>query len=192
MSIICRLYVDHRLFFETLARKIKNKKLIRLIKKMFKSGIIKGNITRENTLGRPRPQGGIASPLFFDIIMHEVDKDIVVHIKNKAQSENARRAGGGNRSKRYVSLDKKIANVRSRMKTVFRGYENMRAIKQNKKKWLKFVSFKKTEATYMALKLKTRSVAISRTKVKISYTRYADDWVVMTNWSLPEVNNLKR
>jgi hypothetical protein len=66
--------------------------------------------------------------------MHEVDKDVVDHIKKKTQVENEKRPGMKSKSKRYISLDKKLVNTRSRLKTAFQGYGNMRAIKLDKGK----------------------------------------------------------
>jgi hypothetical protein len=40
-------------FFEALSKKIRDKKLIRLVKNLFKSGIMVGKVFKENTLGIP-------------------------------------------------------------------------------------------------------------------------------------------
>lgn len=81
--------VDHRIMIEILKQRIDDKKLLDLIYKGFKSGLLVNNVPQPTLLGIP--QGGIASPYLFNIYLHELDKYIVDVLKpeyeNKAKSD---------------------------------------------------------------------------------------------------------
>lgn len=182
--------VNHDLFFETLGKKIKDKKLTKLIRKLFKSGIMEGDIQSENTLGIP--QGGIASPLFFNIILHEVDKEVLEHLKGRTALENQRRGKRLGRNKEHVFLGKRIGAYRQGMKRAFYTYKSMMELKQDEKKWSRFRAHRKNEIKNMKLRMKMSSVSKADRKIRATYTRYADDWILLTNWDANEAMSLKR
>jgi retron-type reverse transcriptase len=59
-----------------ISKKIHDQDLIKLLKNLLESGIMEENVYRDNLLGVP--QGGIVSPLLFNIYMNELD----LYIKN--------------------------------------------------------------------------------------------------------------
>jgi len=63
--------VDHEILFDILKRRIKDKKLLKLIYKGFKAGIVEEKTYIDTFLGIP--QGGVCSPILFNIYMHEFD-----------------------------------------------------------------------------------------------------------------------
>lgn len=73
--------VDHDILINSLKKRIKDKKFLKLIHSGLKSGILDMNIPKDTLLGIP--QGGIASPILFNIYMHELDEYVINHLKPK-------------------------------------------------------------------------------------------------------------
>lgn len=66
--------VNHDILMERLSRKIKDKRVLKLIKKYLESGIMINGIRINNEEGTP--QGGPLSPLLSNIMLDEVDKEL--------------------------------------------------------------------------------------------------------------------
>ena len=66
--------VDHDIMIEILKKRIKDKKFLNLIKNMLKSGIMDNKVYEHSLNGTP--QGGIVSPLLFNIYLLDFDRYI--------------------------------------------------------------------------------------------------------------------
>lgn len=66
--------VNHDILMERLSRKIKDKRVLRLIRKYLESGIMINGVKINNEEGTP--QGGPLSPLLSNIMLDEVDKEL--------------------------------------------------------------------------------------------------------------------
>ena len=66
--------VSHDILMERLSRKIKDKRVLKLIRKYLESGIMINGIRINNEEGTP--QGGPLSPLLSNIMLDEVDKEL--------------------------------------------------------------------------------------------------------------------
>ncbi|HET7590434.1 MAG TPA: group II intron reverse transcriptase/maturase [Solirubrobacterales bacterium] len=66
--------VNHDRLMATLARKIKDKKLLRLIRQYLQAGVLEDGLVSPNTEGTP--QGGPLSPLLSNIVLDELDKEL--------------------------------------------------------------------------------------------------------------------
>lgn len=73
--------VNHGILMQILNKYIKCKKFLRIIHDGLKAGILENNNFHDTFLGIP--QGGIASPILFNIYMHEFD----LYIQNQIQEE---------------------------------------------------------------------------------------------------------
>lgn len=67
--------VNHTILIKTLSKRIKDKKFLNLILSGLKSGIMDKSIILDSFLGVP--QGGICSPILFNIYMHEFDEFVL-------------------------------------------------------------------------------------------------------------------
>jgi RNA-directed DNA polymerase len=66
--------VNHSRLIELLSKKVKDPRVISLIHKYLRSGVVVGNKFEESVLGVP--QGGPLSPLLSNIMLHELDKEL--------------------------------------------------------------------------------------------------------------------
>jgi RNA-directed DNA polymerase len=66
--------VNHDILMSRLARSIKDKQLLRLIRRILQSGIMENGVISPGTEGTP--QGGPLSPLLSNILLDELDKEL--------------------------------------------------------------------------------------------------------------------
>lgn len=171
--------VDQKVFIEILKKKIKDKKLTRLIESNFRAGLVDKGKFQHTLLGVP--QGGISSPIFFNIYMHEFDKYVIQYLNSLAEginnSEN-RQIGERARNKKYEYLRQRTRTILVSMKTLLRN-KTLKDLSDTQ-----FVRYKnmKKERTRISRKYRNmKSVAQNRLKVRFIYVRYADDWIILTN-----------
>jgi RNA-directed DNA polymerase len=84
--------VNHKLMLRFLKRRIKDKKLLKLIWKFLRSGIMEEGSIRNTTIGTP--QGGIISPLLANIYLNEFDRYMERITKRSAWKRNDNRKKG--------------------------------------------------------------------------------------------------
>lgn len=174
--------LNHDKLIVILKRRIQDEKFLGLIYGMCRAGIFDQlqNVRIDSLLGVP--QGGIASPILWNIYMHEFDRYILndimelVHTINKRQ----KRTQTANGSPQYkFCMD--------RMKYTKDKYHNMtknvqRSIKDltatERKKAIEYLTeYKKFKARSMTMPSKR----LDRVPIRILYLRYADDWILFTN-----------
>ena len=66
--------VNHDILMERLARRIEDKRVLRLIRRYLEAGMMADGVVWERTEGTP--QGGPLSPLLANVLLDEVDKDL--------------------------------------------------------------------------------------------------------------------
>ncbi len=67
-------HINHDVLMGRLARRIEDKRLLKLIRAFLTTGLFVGGIARERDQGTP--QGGPLSPLLANVLLDEVDKDL--------------------------------------------------------------------------------------------------------------------
>lgn len=186
--------VDHKILMNILRKKISDQKFLKLIKDGLEAKIMDNGNLEHSLTGVP--QGGIASPILFNIYMHEFDVFISNEIQNMFKEINIKEC----RSAQYnhtITVKQKNAN-----KTI----EKLRRLMRTHRKKIKFFTNKETldsetKAIQKELKSKYRKEASKRLQIKTmaqsrrelmgSYTRYADDWIILTNADKPVCENIK-
>jgi RNA-directed DNA polymerase len=87
--------INHRELTKLLRRRIKDEKMIDLIWKFLRSGVMERKLFKDTKLGTP--QGGIISPLLANVYLHELDKYLGRHTGlTQAEKTGRRRQGLGN------------------------------------------------------------------------------------------------
>lgn len=159
--------IDHHRLVEIIGNKIKDARLIKLVWKFLKAGYLedwKYHNTQSGT-----PQGGIISPLFANIYLHELDK-FVVHLSeefNKPSKEQC--------TKEYKKIVARISYLNRKLKT---ADGSKRASILQEKQMLQ----KKLRATPSKLQVDK----------KLKYIRYADDFLIGVNGNKEDCENIKR
>lgn len=188
--------VDIPILMNILRKKIQDKKFLALIQQGCHSGLLEMGKYKDTLLGVP--QGGIASPILFNIYMHEFDLFInneLISIIKKFNEATNRKEGkiGAQKSLPYRNkLYKKIsANLDYRRKTILE--------KKNRQPFkslplLTQIFLKKTIKIKKQLELqriRTESIDRKKRPVRIVYTRYADDFIILTNSTLKFAEHIK-
>jgi RNA-directed DNA polymerase len=84
--------IHHPKLIRLVGRRIKDKKILHLVWKFLRSGVMEKRTFRETTLGTP--QGGIISPLLANIYLHELDKYMERYTSLPHKEKTKRRAQG--------------------------------------------------------------------------------------------------
>lgn len=158
--------INHAKLVEIIGKKIKDARLIQLIWKFLKAGYMenwKYNATHSGT-----PQGGIISPLLANIYLHELD-EFVIQMANDFYMPKKRV-----HTAEYDSLTSKIAYMNPKINAA-EGEERARLIQQKK------------EMKKQRLKIPCKS----QTDKRITYVRYADDFLIGVNGSKEDCEHIK-
>lgn len=170
--------VDHFKMIEILKKKITDKKFLRLIQTGLSQGIYKDQKVIKNLLGTP--QGGIVSPILFNIYMHEFD----VNIRNKMdqiaeeKNEKEKRTKAGKYHSVYRKYSSRIEKAKKKLKT--------KKLSDTERKEL-FKRMRDSKKAMLKVEAKDKASLLAR----FTYIRYADDWIILTNTQKKDVQNLK-
>jgi len=134
-------HVNHQKLIKILEKKISDKKFLKLIDKGLKQNIIFNEKRQANLVGTP--QGGIVSPLLFNIYMHEFDDHITNKLAELADEINRRekRIDTGKLTKearRFTSrIEKavkkiKILKIKGNVEEIMRRANRMRESKKTR------------------------------------------------------------
>jgi RNA-directed DNA polymerase len=177
-------HINHQKLIQILKRKISDKKFLGLINKGLKQNIIFKRKREANLVGTP--QGGIVSPILFNIYMHEFDDHITDKLTELADEMNSRenRTDTGKLTKearRFTSrIEKAIKKIKI-LKTKDKNEDNVREIRR--------LVDQMRESKKLVLKI--ASMKVNSKTLRFAYSRYADDFVIMTNATLNELEKVK-
>ncbi len=159
--------INHAKLVEFIGTKIKDARLVKLIWKFLKAGYMEGwkyNATYSGT-----PQGGIVSPIFANIYLHELDKFA------KTLAENFNKPAKQKYTDEYNAVRREMERAKSHLK---------KATGDKKAELLKL----KNELRAKLLKTPSKS----QTDKKLKYVRYADDFLIGVNGSREDCGLLKQ
>jgi group II intron reverse transcriptase/maturase len=158
--------IDHAALVGIIGSKIKDARIIKLIYKFLKAGYMED--WRYNKTYSGTPQGGIVSPLFANIYLHELDKFVT------RMAEDFDRPRKQLLTDEYEKLQRELRNIRQRLKKAQgeNRAELVSLIKPLRKKLLKTPSR-------------------SQTDKKIRYIRYADDFIIGVKGSKDDCQRIK-
>jgi group II intron reverse transcriptase/maturase len=84
--------IQHRKLVRLLGIRVKDKKILQLIWKFLRAGVMEKRTFRDTTLGTP--QGGVISPLLANIYLHEMDKYMQRYTNLLTKEKTKRRQAG--------------------------------------------------------------------------------------------------
>lgn len=180
--------VNHKILMNFLKKKIYDRKFLKLVKKGLEQEIIQKNQKKVGMSGIP--QGGIVSPILFNIYMHEFDQMVeekVGELLKKINKEEKRVPAEKASTKKYKKLKSRIDSNRARIKRLIKKHQGLE--EGNIDKYRELVLEKR-----QAKKKRLQVPFIDRKKILLtfSYTRYADDWIILTNASEKHCEKIKK
>lgn len=166
--------IDHIILISILSRRIKDKKFLILIKKLLLSGIMDENRYEDSLMGVS--QGGILSPLLFNIYMLEFDKWIYESfvketIENKSQNIEKFSADHSLTVRQISSITKSLKECNEKLQK-----------NELTKKICHSPIFRTHLPTYESNTIPKHA----------SFTRYADNWVLFLRGSKADVQKIKK
>jgi group II intron reverse transcriptase/maturase len=170
--------VDHDILINILKQRIKDKKFINFIRGMLKSGIMDEARFEHSLEGTP--QGGVVSPLLFNIYLLGFDQYIYEEFIVPILKENQNKKDIGSRIYGQLTRD-----LRKELKTLKEIKEKEPTNLEAKRNSLK--NFKKIRA----IRNKTPFGDLTRLKKKAVYVRYADDWILALTCNKMEAELIK-
>jgi len=159
--------IDHQVLVSLINGKVKDSRLIQLIWKFIKAGYVEDWKYHKTYSGTP--QGGVISPLFANIYLHELDKFVV------KLAESFDKPKDQLYTEEYKKVGNKLRHVNKCLKTA-KGEELTELLKRKK--------------SLRAEMLKTPSK--SQTDKKLKYIRYADDFIIGINGSMEDCKQIKQ
>jgi group II intron reverse transcriptase/maturase len=181
--------INHKILIQILRCKIKDDKFLSLINSALKSGLVFKGAYEHTLLGTP--QGGIASPILFNIYMAELDRYILNDIQNYIDEKNRIEI------RQRDPITKPWAKLTSTIKSTKASLARIRA-KQTAplSEWTsepreKYLNLVKRLRGSLRDRLSVPYQDKKRTTIRVVYTRYADDWVLFTNADYKTTETIK-
>lgn len=203
--------VNPEVLLYILSKRIKDKHFLNFMKERLKMKLFFVEEKKYQSSFLGIPQGGIDSPYLFNIYMHEFDEFVIKYLKvNMARENKKRRAaqeGKQNiRNSQYSSYSS-AKNLRLRNLREINHKLNLLLIKKEKTKEphilsrlndqidklkrRKYATLRQVRS-YGKLLFRTPSKDQTRKRIKAIYTRYADDWIILGNFSKQKGLKIKK
>jgi len=169
--------VNHVKLINILKKKITDKKFLKLVKEGLEHNIVFKDNVEKNLIGTP--QGGIASPILFNIYMHEFDIFALETIENYTTKinweEQRKKATVLPRHYRRIKsrLEKSKARIEAKKK---KDYGKLTLPEQRQ-----IIKDRRIMRKSKSEMLNIRSSCDNKAWIRMCYIRYADDWILISN-----------
>lgn len=177
--------IDHTILINILKRKIKDRDFLNVIRKLLQSGVMENNKRIHSLNGTP--QGGIVSPLLFNIYMFEFDQFVFKDIMQPIIEKNAQLKQIPN--KEYDKIVKKVNHLREQRYIFLKELKmsDQNNLSNRKKASELFKEIKKLNN----IKFKLPFYEPKSLKNNIIYCRYANNWLILYSGKLTDCINIK-
>jgi len=164
--------IDHKILLSLINKRVKDKKFLSVLKNLLESGVMEGTRYIHTLLGTP--QGGIVSPLLFNIYMFEFDK----HIYSTYQKPTFEAL------QPKLRKEKKYQNLGYAMRNKFAAAKAAQTLEAQK-------SLLREAKVFEAERMELPSGAKESKRKAPLFVRYADDWVLLLDLSSQETLQIK-
>lgn len=194
--------VNRDILLQVLSKHISDKKFLSFMKKRLNLRLfdMKDSSYKNTLLGIP--QGGIDSPLLwniylldFDIFIHSQINEIFAPLNDLRSQSRANGAQIGTRvaysppNPPYKRLSKEISALKEKAKA---SRKHLALVKDgNKIKWKTVFKLVSQYKSLLHNRSKLKSIDPNRIRLRFSYVRYADDWIIFTNAPIEIVKKIK-
>jgi retron-type reverse transcriptase len=161
--------------------RITDKKFLKLLRSGFSCGLLDQGVYEDTLLGTP--QGGIASPILFNIYMHQFDLFITDYI-NRIKAETPSYKPPSDASIQNETIKAEIIKLQTRLR------RHIKYTAKDKNRTFSAEYYERLNEAQTRLSGLTKQRAQSRIKMdqpskanknRMAYVRYADDWIILTN-----------
>jgi hypothetical protein len=180
--------LDRDILINVLSEKISDNKFLRFIRKRLHLRLFDTKSKKYEQTFLGIPQGGIDSPYLWNIYLIGLDKFVKNDIQLWIDSLNVNRLKSKGRGKNNILLVNPINPLYNHIgKELIAITDNIDKEKEllktstNPKNYENLFKLMSKKRLTRHLKLNIRSTDPNRTKIKLVYVRYADDWIIFTN-----------
>lgn len=189
--------MDHDILIKKLSKRISDKKFLKLVLDCCRTGIFHHLTKAEELPELGSPQGAILSPILWNIYMTDFDEYIINEIQNLVETINKKQiiTKANPKDKRtkdlyryttteptgsnyYKIITKKALNLNKQIIPITHRTP-LNRLSVNKQKIA--TPLLKEYSNLNKIIYKTSSTNMARIKIRITYVRYADDFIIITN-----------
>jgi group II intron reverse transcriptase/maturase len=190
--------IDHNKLMDLISEKIKDRRLIRLLWKALKIGYFNFKIYKNNIIGTP--QGSIISPILANIYLDQLD-NFILTLKSKYDRGKKAKVNPIYKSLSYkIDKSKKIKEeLKLEIEEAKKKLKRSRK-KENKDKINSILednikAYKKEDKLFRSLVNDRRNISYTDPNDprfnKLTYVRYADDWLVGIRGTYKDAKKIK-
>lgn len=173
--------MNHDILLKILKKKISDKKFLELIYTSLKHDIVFKDKKTPNLIGSP--QGSIASPILFNIYMHEFDMKILQIFEEREQlNKQEKRRATFVRSSRSSAITMRIFRTRKRLHMMY---------ERKPIDWKEIHRLRDKIRSDKKLQIKAPTKNKAKQIRRMVYCRYVDNWIILTNEKITEVRKIK-
>lgn len=169
--------VNHDILISILKKKIVDKRFLNLLYKGFKCGLLNLGEREDTLLGVP--QGGIASPILFNIYMETFDTFVRTELQSYVEYINEVE------NRTYKPINKEYYSTQTMLDRVRRSYiklkGNKKFVEMNEKEKGKILEMQQRLKMLADKRFKLPSLLLHKKEIKLVYSRYADDFIILSN-----------
>ena len=167
--------LPHQVILKCLRKRIRDERFIDLIRKMLQAGVMEAGLLKPTYSGAP--QGGIASPVLSNVVLHELDSWMEDHLGTNPPPESSQERYARH-NPTYTRLQYRITYIRSCLDGK-RPISKRKSPEELRQELREKLHLRRYEPCYLSRKV-------------VYYVRFADDFlVVLCHHSKEEAKQIK-
>lgn len=199
--------VDREILLSILSKRINDKKFLDLIRARLNNTYLDPLTKQYIEVDKGIPQGGIDSPYLWNIYMKEFDDHVKNYMTNLLETINlkVRKDTNIRYRKNTKQFNQLIANKRSLLQYIKKAnksipnspkdqgklYKSAKLIAEKTNSNLKHILIKQVKKTFNLMR-KLPASDPNKKVLRYSYTRYADDWIILGNFPMELAKKIRK
>jgi retron-type reverse transcriptase len=177
--------VNKKILLEQLSRRIEDKGFIEMMTKRLNYDYVDSNDQRRYKPALGIPQGGMDSPYLFNIYLSDLDEFVHTDVQAYLNKLNSRPGIPENKSAGHLAMRRSLVNKKDRLVGELRKIKTM----IQKSKSLDILKYRMIlHRNVKQIRLMQHSLRklpyydSNKRKFRFFYVRYADDWIILSNF----------